>query len=97
MGIPFYGRGKDPFPTYLDCRIFDKYSGNLKPQWNEEAQAPYYADENGDLVLGYDDERSIEAKFDFLRANGLPGVFVWNYGSDFNDQRLGKTIERLRK
>lgn len=97
MGIPFCGRGKGPFPTYLDCRIFDKYAGNLKPQWNEEAQAPYYADENGDLVLGYDDERSIAAKFDFLRANGLPGVFVWNYGSDFNDQRLGKTIERLRK
>ncbi len=97
MGIPFYGRGKDPFPTYLDCRIFDQYKGDLKPQWNEEAQAPYYADAQGELVLGYDDERSIAAKFDFIRANGMPGIFVWNYGGDFNDQRLGKTIQKLRK
>lgn len=97
MGIPFFGRGKSPFPTYLDCRLFQKYSGNLKPQWSEEAQAPYYADDKGNLILGYDDERSIKAKFDFINANDIPGIFVWNYDSDFDDHRLGKTIQRLRR
>ncbi|MDE7409294.1 MAG: hypothetical protein K2N09_04660 [Muribaculaceae bacterium] len=97
MGIPFYGRGISPFPSYLDCNKFYKYSGGLKPLWDADAQVPYYADEKGNLVLGFDDERSIEAKFDFIRANGLPGVFVWNYDSDFDDHRLGKTIQRLRK
>lgn len=97
LGIPFYGRGISPFPTYLDCRLFSKYSGNLKPKWDNQAQAPYYADEKGNLVLGYDDERSIAAKFDFIRLNDLPGVFVWNYDSDFDDHRLGKTIQKLRK
>lgn len=97
MGIPFFGRGKEPFPTYVECRVFDKYTGNLKPIWDNVAQATYYADEEGNLTMGFDDERSIQAKFDFIRANGIPGVFVWHYGADFDDQRLSKTIQKLRK
>lgn len=97
MGIPFYGRGKTPFPTYAECPRFDSYSAGTKIVWDNDAQAPYYADENGDLVLGFDDERSIKAKFDFIRANGLPGVFVWNYDGDYPDRRLSRTIGQLRK
>ena len=97
MGIPFFGRGRTPFPTYVECKSFGRYAGDLEPQWDDDAQAPYYADSAGNLVLGYDDERSIAAKMDFVRANGLPGVFIWNYDSDFDDHRLGKTIGRLRK
>ncbi len=97
MGIPFFGRGKSPFPSYVDCRLFSKYSGNLKPVWDSKSQAPYYADEKGNLILGFDDERSIAAKFEFIRLNDIPGVFVWNYDSDYDDHRLGKTIQRFRK
>lgn len=97
MGIPFYGRGKSPFPTYTECRMFDRYAEGLNLKWDEEAQAPYYANENGELIVGFDDERSIEAKFNFLRANGIPGVFVWHYDGDYPDRRLSKTIQRLRK
>lgn len=97
MGIPFFGRGRAPFPSYLDCNAIDKYAGTLRPQWNDVAKAPYYADSIGNLVLALDDERSIKAKMDFIRANNLPGVFIWNYDSDYSDHRLGKTIERLRK
>ncbi len=97
MGIPFFGRGLPPFPSEVDCIDFAKYSGNLVQVWDEEAQVPYYADKNGNLILGFDDERSIAAKFDFIRANDLPGIFVWCYESDYADQRLGKTIQRLRK
>lgn len=97
MGIPLYGRGKSPFPTYVESHLYDKYAGDLTPQWDEDAQAPYYADEDGNLVMGFDDERSIAAKFDFIRANGMPGIFIWNYDADFDDQRLSKAIQRLRK
>lgn len=97
MGIPFYGRGKDPFPTYVEDKSIDKYAGDLKPMWDNDAEAPYYADEEENLVMGYDDERSIAAKFDFIRANGLPGVFIWHYDADYDDKRLSKTIQRLRK
>ncbi|MDE7350609.1 MAG: hypothetical protein K2N25_06035, partial [Muribaculaceae bacterium] len=97
MGIPFFGRGKTPFPTYAECRQFATYSEGTQLRYDNEAQVPYYADESGDLVIGFDDERSIAAKFDFLRANGFPGVFVWNYDGDYFDQRLGKKINELCK
>ncbi|MDE6379420.1 MAG: hypothetical protein K2L11_03030 [Muribaculaceae bacterium] len=97
MGIPFYGRGKTPFPTYVECMSLDKYAADTEIVWDDDAQAPYYADKDGNLVLGLDDERSIAAKFDFIRTNGMPGVFVWHYDSDYDDHRLGKTIQRLRQ
>lgn len=97
LGIPFFERGRDPFPSYTDSRLIDKYTEGMHMQWDEEAQAPYYADDEGFIVAAFDDERSIEAKFDFIRANGMPGIFVWNYDSDYDDHRLGKAIERLRK
>ena len=97
IGIPFFGRGLPPFPSYVDWLNISKYSSGLKVEWDEDAQAPYYCNENGNLVLGFDDERSIAAKFDFIRTNRLPGVFVWNYGSDLRDHRLGKVIQKLRK
>lgn len=97
MGIPFFGRGKSPFPSYVDCNEFSKYSAGTKIVWDDDSKAPYFADNDGNLVLGFDDERSIKAKFDFIRANNLPGVFVWNYDSDYDDHRLGRTIQRLRK
>lgn len=97
IGIPFFGRGRSPFPSYIDCNGFDRYEGDLKPEWDDASQVPYYADRNGNLLMGFDDERSIAAKMEFVRTNGLPGVFVWNYDSDFSDHRLGKAMKRLRK
>ncbi len=92
LGMPFFGRGKSPFPSYLDCNKFDEYAGEAQLLWSDEAQAPYYADGDGNLVMGFDDERAIKAKVDFVRVNGMPGVFVWNYDSDYDDHRLGKCI-----
>ncbi len=97
VGIPFFGRGRSPFPSYIDCRGFNRYEGDLKPIWDESSKAVYYADPQGNLLMGFDDERSIAAKMDFVRTNGFPGVFVWNYDSDFDDHRLGKTLKKLRK
>ena len=97
MGIHFFGRGLKPFKSETSCIDFSKYDAGLEKVWAEDAQAPYYADRDGNLILGYDDERSIAAKFDFIRANDLPGVFVWQYDGDFDGHRLGRTIERLRK
>lgn len=96
MGIPFFGRGLSPFKSETTCRDFDKYDAGLEKVWADDAQAPYYADKDGNLILGYDDERSIEAKFDFIRANDLPGIFIWQYDGDFADKRLSRTIKRLK-
>lgn len=97
MGIPFFGIGSPPHPKYVECKNFSKYFPEPLTKWDEDAQAPYFSDENDNLILGYDNERSIVAKFDFIRANHLPGIFVWNYEADYKGNRLGKVIEELRK
>lgn len=97
VGIPFFGRGKTPFPSYVECKAFDKYDRKAQLKWDDEAQAPYYTDGEGNLVMGFDDARSIKSKFDFVRSNRLPGVFIWNYDSDYDDHRLGRAVQRLRK
>lgn len=97
MGIPFFGRGLKPFPSEVDHCDFDKYSQGLNIVWDDEAQAPYYADKQGNLILGFDNERSMAAKFDFIRTNDLPGVFIWCFESDYDDHRLSKSIQKLRK
>ena len=97
LGIPFYGRGKKPFPGYLDCNKFSKYEDGTTLHWDEDAKVPYRLDKDGNLVLSFDDEKSIEEKCNFIEKKGLAGVFVWNYDSDYSDHRLAKKIHRCIK
>lgn len=53
-------------------------------RFDEAAQAPYYAD--GKVFISYDDARSIAAKGLFAQAEGLLGLFAWEYGGDATGQ-----------
>lgn len=95
LGIPFFGRGIKPFPSYLGCDKFNKYiTDSCILCWSDEAKAPYYIDQNKNFILGFDNEESIESKCKFIRKEHLAGAFVWNYDSDFNGHRLAKTLKR---
>lgn len=92
LGIPFYGRGKSPYPIYLDSNQFEQYSDSTVWRWDEEAGVPYGCNDKGEVILTFDNERSIEMKSRFIRENGLAGAFVWNYDSDYKDRRLSKAL-----
>lgn len=94
LGIPFYGRGKSPYPNYLDSNQFEKYSNSTVWCWDEEAGVPYGCNSEGEAILTFDNEKSIELKSNYIRENGLAGVFVWNYDSDYNDKRLSKILNK---
>lgn len=94
LGIPFFGRGAEPFPSYLDCNKFDKYNENCQIIWDDAAKAPYYADSDGKLVCAFDNAESIAQKCRFVNDKGLKGVFYWNYDSDFEDHRLAKAVHQ---
>ncbi|GAB3019443.1 glycoside hydrolase family 18 protein [Spirosoma pulveris] len=53
-----------------------------KRHWDRRAKAPYLY--NGDLkrFVSYDDEKSVKAKCDYVKKNGLAGVMFWEYFSD---------------
>lgn len=101
LGIPFFGRGRFPFKSYQECITLDdtlkKNSNSIDLCWDDEAKVPYYRDKEGNLVLGFDDERSIGYKCDFIREQGLAGAFVWHYDSDYKDHRLAKKLREGMK
>ena len=91
LGIPFYGRGSAPYGAltyYRSITIPEGYS----EQWDSEACAPYIADSDGKLVLGFENPRSIALKCDFIRQNGLLGAMYWDYAGDNASGDLRKAV-----
>lgn len=92
LGVPMFGRGMTPFPSYVECQNFDKYSADCHIVWDDEAKASYYSDSEGNLVLGFDDERAMSEKAKFIKDNGLAGAFYWHYDSDYPGHMLGRCL-----
>ena len=61
--------------------------------WDEEAQAPYLFD--GTNFISYDDAESIQAKGQWIRANGLLGAALWEGNQDEDGQLLRVLSEAL--
>ncbi|HEX6432526.1 MAG TPA: glycosyl hydrolase family 18 protein [Niastella sp.] len=51
--------------------------------WDDNAKVPYKV--KGNYFLSYDNERSIEAKAQFIKDNGLAGIIVWQVFGDMTD------------
>lgn len=94
MGMPLYGRAapNSPYSGFSDYRdIRGPVEGHTEI-WDEIARVPYYADETGRLVLGFDNIRSISEKCDYILENGLRGGMYWDYAGDNDAGDLTRTI-----
>lgn len=92
LGMPFYGRG---------CRMYDDYvpfscNTPLKPgcreSWDDEAKEPYVVDVEGNVVLTFENERSILHKCRFIRENNCLGGMYWELGEDDKQQTLSHLV-----
>lgn len=92
LGIPFFGRGKKPFPGYVECNKFHKFSGEADLCWDKDALVPFYKDNSNKLILSFDNEQSLRYKCDYIISKGLAGAFIWNYDSDYTDHKLAKAL-----
>ena len=106
LGIPFYGRGRDSIPNYIDYRKIINRNGVLgiiskndetmlksyTEKWDEAAQAPYWVDADGKFVLSYETPRSIALKCDFLKKKGMLGAMYWDYAADDEEGTLRKAV-----
>lgn len=81
LGVPFYGRGGTPKMKSRDYKDI-KEEGEFVLAWDEKAQAPYVADGEGKLVLGYDNPKSLTIKCGYIKDNGLLGAMYWDYDGD---------------
>ena len=90
LGIPFYGRGFKEYPDYMDYKDLKVLDG-CRMVWDEEARVPYIENKDGELVLGYNDPRSIDIKCRYIIDKGLLGAMYWEYTCD-NPQGELRTI-----
>lgn len=60
--------------------------------WDEEMKVPYLV--KGDQWVGFDDERSIRNKMDWIKDQGFAGAMVWSVDmDDFNGTICGSGVK----
>lgn len=93
LGMAFFGRvdrviltGDElDYNEILELKNFNKY-------WDDTAKVPYLTDDNGTMVLSYDDEYSIGLKADYVKQQGLLGAMYWDIEADDSNWTLGKAV-----
>jgi chitinase len=93
LGVPFYGRGGTAMPRFVDYRHIEAGEEYVE-MWDEVAQAPYLADKDGNLVLGYDTPKSLTLKCDYIKENGLLGIMYWEYAGDTPEGELSTVLAK---
>lgn len=91
LGMPFYGRGGTYFPKFVDYKDV-KTDAETEEKWNDQSMVPYIADKDGNLVLGYDNPRSLRIKCEYVKENGLKGAMYWDYDGDNAEGDLRRTV-----
>lgn len=97
FGIPLYGvrwevnkkDGKGYVYTEIE-QLEQKY--NVQPQWNTNSQSPYlrYTEDGTNYELWFENARSVQAKIDLVKKNGLGGITFWHIGGE--DPAIWKTL-----
>ena len=66
-------------------------------QWDEDAQAPWFAYYNEEVGVyrqcHYENVRSLRAKYDLVKAQGLGGIGIWALGYDGDRPELWSLLE----
>ena len=92
VGLPFYGRGTQPYSDFVNFRDLEVKNGIVE-EWDSVARAPYMANsETGEMVLGFDNPQSLILKLNFIKYNGLRGAMYWDYAGDDDNATLAKLV-----
>lgn len=96
MGMPFYGR---PSMEYKGERAFGQlqFEGQYEERWDTVSLVPYLVDDQGQMVLAYENERSIGYKCEYILDKGLHGAMYWDCDNDDEQMSLSRTVWELIK
>ena len=92
MGMPFYGRGGDGYPSFQDYNKVGNTDTQYTEKWDEVAQVPYLADKNDTLVFGFENPRSLAIKCQHILDKDLLGGMYWDYSGDNEQGDLRRTV-----
>jgi len=83
-------KGPDSFGGYVKCMERAKKLGGIS--YDEKAEAPYFYDPDERILVSFDNERSIKAKVDYVKKEGLGGIMYWAYSHDDDNSTLLKAM-----
>ncbi len=92
MGMPFYGRGGNGYPNFQDYNKVGTSDKAYTAKWDETAKVPYLVNEEGTLVFGFENPRSLAIKCQYVLDNGLLGGMYWDYAGDNYQGDLRRTL-----
>lgn len=92
MGMPFYGRGGDGYPSFQDYNKVGNTDTQYTEKWDEVAQVLYLADKNDTLVFGFENPRSLAIKCQYILDKDLLGGMYWDYSGDNEQGDLRRTV-----
>jgi chitinase len=111
LGVPFYGRAWQGVPNrqngwdqphqgiptsggefaYAEVLALP----GLQFYWDEVARVPWAYNPSTGLFISYDDPQSLTEKAQYMQAQGLAGVVIWDLGSDDAEHTLLRTIHTV--
>ncbi len=92
LGMAFYGHGDGVnIPKWLNYDNIPSGEGMFS-RWDSVACVPYIADSTGNLLVTYDNPRSLKIKCDYIKEKGLRGGMYWRAENDNDSLTLAKTV-----
>lgn len=81
LGMPFYGRGEHSHAIneYMRTGYSD---GSIIERWSEKSKVPYLENKDGKMLIGFENQRSLQAKCQYILDNDLRGAMYWEYSAD---------------
>ena len=95
VGVPFYGKGERSYRGGRDFRKIYPIPEGYTEMWDEIANAPYVIDADSCFVFGFENERSLKDKVQYIKDNGLRGIMNWDYAGDNDALTLTKVMHTV--
>ena len=92
MGLAFYGNSGAGSQISLQEIKNGIASGKWTDHWDDVAKVPYVTDSNNKFAYGYDDDRSLTVKCQYIVKQKLAGAMYWEYANDDNKGTERKTV-----
>ena len=89
MGLAFYGNGNADGSGSAGQISLQEIedgikSGKWTDHWDDVAKVPYVTNQQGQFVYGYDNQRSLTIKCQYIVDQDLAGGMYWEYANDNN-------------
>ena len=70
---------------HVQYYMLDNLDKRFKRKWDKQAKVPYLVNKKKNILVSYDDEKSIGYKADYILEKQARGVIIWTIGGDFTD------------